>query len=541
MTQTAPTTRVERAATPLARDAIRKIAESYGGCLRPVQLRRTDTQTGQVTPVMVPCGATLDSVCPSCAERARALRAVQCREGWHLEDEPDLSPPAPDETQEYWLTLRAEAQAQRDRAETAGQDTADLDALIGELDDEIARVGVRGKVTSTRAPDGTSAARRSRSTRRRQDAAKLPRRKVEPRTTGRVFTAPDGKRYRPSMFLTLTCDSYGKVTGDGTPVDPGTYDYQRAARDALHFAALFDRFIQNLRRVLGYDVQYFGAVEPQRRLAPHIHLAVRGSVPRPLLRQVLAATYHQVWWPSTDEVRFEGEHLPVWDEHGCTYVDPHTGEVLPTWDQALDAIGPDDDPWHVARFGPKFDAQGVLAGSRDANRCIGYLTKYLTKQVAECHTPESDAQRDHADRLADALRFEPCSPTCPNWLRYGIQPKNARPGLVPGACKGKAHRPEHCGYAGRRVLTSRKWSGKTLADHRADRKAWLVETLGLELPDPARYTWEQVTPSDPDHLPPDRRLLHVVSDRAHWQATLREAKRRAQDQGGNLSATGRAA
>jgi len=98
-----------------------------------------------------------------------------------------------------------------------------------------------------------------------------------------------GKRYRPSMFLTLTCDSYGRVRDDGTPADPAAYDYTRAARDAIHFAALVDRFIQNLRRVLGYEAQYFGGVEPQQRLAPHIHLAVRGSVPRPLLRQVLAA------------------------------------------------------------------------------------------------------------------------------------------------------------------------------------------------------------------------------------------------------------
>ena len=35
----------------------------------------------------------------------------------------------------------------------------------------------------------------------------------------------------------------------------------------------------------------------------------------------------------------------------------------------------------MARFGVRFDAQGVLAGSKDADRCIGYLTKYLTKQV----------------------------------------------------------------------------------------------------------------------------------------------------------------
>ena len=151
----------------------------------------------------------------------------------------------------------------------------------------------------------------------------------------------------------------------------------------------------------------------------------------------------------------------------------------PTWDEALDAIGPHDEPLHVARFGPKFDAQGVLAGSRDASRCIGYLTKYLTKQIADCHQAQTGAQADHAERLADALRYEPCSPTCANWLRYGIQPKNPREGLRPGRCTGKAHRREYLGYAGRRVLVSRKWSGKTLADHRADRKAWLMETLGL--------------------------------------------------------------
>jgi hypothetical protein len=33
-------------------------------------------------------------------------------------------------------------------------------------------------------------------------------------------------------------------------------------------------------------------------------------------------------------------------------------------------------------FGPKFDAQGVLARSMDASKCIGYLTKYLTKAAA---------------------------------------------------------------------------------------------------------------------------------------------------------------
>jgi hypothetical protein len=361
MTQTG--TRAERMQMPLARDSIRKIAEASGACLRPVQLRRTDTRTGKSETVMIPCGATLASICLPCAERAKWLRAVQCREGWHLEDEPDLTPTPPDDTQTYWLTLRAEVQADRDEAEAAGQDTTGLDELAAELDTEITKVGVRGTVT-TKPKDGKAKARRSRSTRRRQDAATLPRRKVDVHTTGRVYSTPDGKRYRPSMFVTLTCDSYGRVRDDGTPADPGTYDYQRAARDALHFAALVDRFIQNLRRTLGYDVQYFGAVEPQKRLAPHIHLAIRGSVPRPLLRLVIAATYHQIWWPPTDVVRFDGDQLPVWDKTTETYLDPSTGEVLPSWDLALDAIGPGDTPLHVARFGAKFDAQGVLAGSK---------------------------------------------------------------------------------------------------------------------------------------------------------------------------------
>ena len=186
-------------------------------------------------------------------------------------------------------------------------------------------------------------------------------------------------------------------------------------------------------------------------------------------------------------------------------------------------IGADDEPLHVARFGAKFDATGRPGRIPGLRRCIGYLTKYLTKHVADCHQAATDAQHAHADRLADALRYEPCSPTCANWLRYGIQPKNPREGLRPGRCTGKAHRREYLGYAGRRVLVSRKWSGKTLADHRADRKAWLLATLGLSATDPTRYTWEPVTPGDPDHMPPGQRLLHVVADRA---AMARRASRR---------------
>ena len=185
----------------------------------------------------------------------------------------------------------------------------------------------------------TGPARRHRSTRRRQDAPDLPRRKVSPRTVGKTYTAPDGKTFRPSMFVTLTCPSYGRVDDQGAPVDPAAYDYDQAARDALTFAALFDRFIQNLRRYLGYDVQYFAAVEPQRRLAPHVHIAIRGTIAR-----VRAAPRARRHLPPGLVARHrrqygDGDELPVWHDAVGGYVDPATGEVLPTWDQALDAIG----------------------------------------------------------------------------------------------------------------------------------------------------------------------------------------------------------
>ena len=137
MTQTPKTTRAQRLAMPLARDVVKDVAINHGGCIRPVQLRRTGRATGQIEQVLVPCGHTLASVCPACAERAKNLRAAQCREGWHLDHEPDLEPDLPTDNQEWCIEKRAEAQALRDQAAAAGEDTGDLDQLLAELDEEI--------------------------------------------------------------------------------------------------------------------------------------------------------------------------------------------------------------------------------------------------------------------------------------------------------------------------------------------------------------------------------------------------------------------
>ena len=71
---TGKATRVQRMAMPLAREVVRDLAAEHGACIRPIQLRRRNLDTGEVDTVLVPCGNTLASVCPACAERAKTLR-----------------------------------------------------------------------------------------------------------------------------------------------------------------------------------------------------------------------------------------------------------------------------------------------------------------------------------------------------------------------------------------------------------------------------------------------------------------------------------
>ncbi|WP_370651438.1 replication initiator [Frankia sp. Cj3] len=234
-----------------------------------------------------------------------------------------------------------------------------------------------------------------------------------------------------------------------------------------------------------------------------------------------------MWWPACDQPMYTiAGRLPEWDERQGGYVDPATAEPLPTWDEALEAIGDDDPPSHVVRFGPQLRADGVTANSAQVGRMIGYLTKYLTKALDVCHEVTTDAQRRHVDRLAEALRFEACAPTCANWLRYGIQPRNPRPRLTPGYCKGKAHRQATLGFGGRRVLVSRRWSGKSLSDHRVDRREWIaaqLAVLGRTMPDPSRLIWLPAHPGDPGVPRREYLIMRGIADRIRWRAELQTA------------------
>lgn len=510
----------------IAPDVLQDLAIRHGVCVRPVLSRLTDTTTGETSVVPIPCGSTQSRKCPPCAERARRLRMQQCREGWHRDD--DLP------------------------ADELGGD--DLD-LVDELDTDA-----EGNDSPSDADtEADESGRRVRSTRRRQDMPDLPRVPMTNTTVGRTFRAPNGRSYRPSMFLTLTLPSYGRVGPDGTPLDPGSYDYHRAAMDALHFPKLVDRFWQNLRRCAGYKVQYFATVEAQHRLAPHLHAAVRGVIPRHTVREVAAATYHQLWWPPCDRPVYTAGTLPVWDDRAGRYVDPTTGVLLPTWDEALDDIGTDPgaQPAHVLRLGVQLDYQGIIASAEDqVGKAIGYLTKYLVKDINETYGDPDDitpAQLRHIATLHQHVRWLPCSPECCNWLRFGVQPKDAVPGITPGECASKAHDRHHLGLGGRRVLVSRQWTGKTLTEHKADRAEVVRQTLaeaGIAPPDSdrcsatairpdgkPRFEWSPVAPED-DDVPTYRRVMaDSIAEAVRWRAEYEQAKQLARAPADARSAT----
>lgn len=528
-------TAAERRSLPDFRDIAHALADEQHICRRPIPMRAEDPATLQVEYVASPCKATVESVCPACAAKARFLRMTQCHEGWHMDAEPVVEKQTPTDQQKELLTARSDLF----EAYQAAADDDDPEMMIGirevvaSLDRELRESGFRGRLPAF---DAKRKERRKRSTSRRQDVPDLPRKKVAKTTIGREYAG----KYRPSTFLTVTLDSYGavhkdgaldskgRVCGDGSPRDPESYDYTRAARDIVHFSALFDRWMQNLRRAVGWDVQYFATVEPQKRGAPHLHIAIRGSIPHAVFRAVTAATYHQVWWPHHDREVYTGDRMPYWDHDTGTFVDPDTGQPLTGWDEALDVMDSVDElePAHVARFGAQVKPIGILGGTEEANQKVRYLTKYLTKSIAEIIDPQSRRAAEHYDRLHAELQHTPCSPRCPVWLRYGIVPKGATAKTVPGRCKGKAHRRDTLGLPGRRVLVSRRWSNKTLPDHKQDRAEFVRQTLaavGIVKPDRSQLVITPVEPGD-KHVPPrDHLIMAAVSQRISWRAEYTRA------------------
>src|SRR5918992_1267424 len=164
------TTTLASKARPEALDdeLLRDTAAKIGVCVRPIIRRVTDTTTGESETVPIACGSTRERVCPSCAAKARRLRMQQCREGWHRTDDPADNQddnPTPDPEPEAADDQPADSPVVRRRSTRR----------LVEVTDELGNV-VKEFPALPLAPD------------------------VERRTVGRVYTSPDGKAYRPSMF-----------------------------------------------------------------------------------------------------------------------------------------------------------------------------------------------------------------------------------------------------------------------------------------------------------------------------------------------------
>ena len=461
-------------------------------CGRPMLRRVHDRATGHEEVVPIPCGSTREAVCPACARKARIIRIKQCTEGWHLTDEPE-----------------------RPNRATAEDDGEDLDE-----DD-----------------DAGSGSKRVRSTKRRQNLPDLPKLHMSPRTVGEVFTTPTGKQYRPSMFATCTLPSYGPVLPSGAPKQPGTYDYRRAALDALHFSKLCGRLWANLRRCAGFNVQYFSVIEAQKRGAPHLHATIRGAIPRAIFRQVVAATDYALWWPSFDQVHYDNDRLPEWTGPEYGYADPDTGELLPTWAEALDQLDTDPDarPAHLMRFGTQLDLQGVIP--EHADQAVRYLAKYLTKAIGETHTDGADPA--YGGTSTGCTPNSGCCRARPG-ARTGSatasNPTTPNPASSPASARMRAHDRDNLGVT-RRVLPSRLWSGKTVDQHKADRAEVVRQTLltagmdnldldrmaaSVTLPDGSpRFAWTDVRP---DHDTYVSIVLDSIGERQRWRAQYEAAK-----------------
>ncbi len=193
------------------------------------------------------------------------------------------------------------------------------------------------------------------------------------------------------------------------------------------------------------------------------------------------------------------------------------------------------------RFGRQVDMAGIIAPSEDADRAVRYLTKYLTKAIADTHTDPDGTGPGRRGACRPAARRAALPAVLGTVrelaaLRHPTR-RTPAPACSPAAAPSKAHDREHLGFGGRRVLVSRQWSGKTLAEHKADRATVVREALlaagivapeiermaaDVTLPDGSpRFVW---TDTRPDARTYARVLLASIAERQRWRAQYEAAK-----------------
>ena len=231
---------------------------------------------------------------------------------------------------------------------------------------------------------------------------------------------------------------------------------------------------------------------------------------------------------------------PSWTgpEHG--YVDPDTGEVLPTWAASARPArqDPDAKPAHVMRFGKQLDLQGVIP--EHADQAVRYLAKYLTKAIGETHS------RRRATRPTSGT-WTGCTPSCAGCrARRGARtgsatasnPTTPGPGLIPGQCRMKAHdsgQPRR--HPPRSAVPAVVGQDRRPTQSRPRRSrprkpscppGWTTSTWtgwppSVTLPDGSpRFVWTDVRP---DHDTYVKVVLDSIGERQRWRGAVRSTPR----------------
>jgi hypothetical protein len=125
-------TRAQKALLALSGDVAEQLADDHGVCVRPLAMRRLDLTSGRVDVVPVPCGSRWEDRCRPCADKNRRLRMTQCREGWHLAEEPIGKPTEPTERQKALMAARADLHTayQEARAEHDEQECEEIREIV---------------------------------------------------------------------------------------------------------------------------------------------------------------------------------------------------------------------------------------------------------------------------------------------------------------------------------------------------------------------------------------------------------------------------
>ena len=550
-----PGSRAARMAMPRALDALKELATEYGVCIRPVALRRTDLATGQTELIDLPCGATREAKCPPCAKRARRLRQAQIREGWHRTDEPDPGPAPATDDQTALIALRAHSGVRPGRGRTR-RPSGTRSPTSTTRSPKSSRPSPPRACAAGSPPPTTTATTRTTTSR----AAAGP---VDPPPAGRARPAPAEGRpahrrphlhrprrhacTSPRMWLTLTLDSYGPVHGvrprggrapaaAGTPDDPSSaprstptlrLPARRLGRGALPPAA---------RPVLAEPA-------PRRRLERPVRRLRRAATPAGPAR----ALRHPGHRPPGHARAGRGRHLPPGvvaarrparlharpaARSGTSTrqrVDrPRHRAPLPTWAEALDAIDADPDAAAGARGPVRAAGQGQgrhrrQQGRRTARSATSPSTSPRPPPTATPPPPTRSATTSTGSGSnCGSPRARSGAPT---GCSTASSPRAPTPSCGPATARASVHQKATLGIGGRRVLVSRDWSGKTLADHRADAHAWVRALLGIShrrrpprpaadraTAAPAPVAWEMARPGDPDLPPLEHRLLRAISN-----------------------------